>query len=135
MSLKTVVLMMLFSVACTRYLPEEERTETARSQASELLETLRAGEWAQATNFVLLDDAARTRFDLPQGVDRSSLAQPVEELFRNLYENIPPGSVVSVRLDPYQTDDMDLVQVSYRHGDLDAFYMRLVDGRWLYSFE
>lgn len=133
--LMMILLMTLFSVACTSDLTEEQRIETARSQASELLAILRAGEFAKATDFVLLDDAVRTRFDLPKGIDRTSLAQHVEELFRRLYEDRAPGPVASVRVDPDQTGDMNLVQISYRHGDFDAFLMRLVDGRWLYSFE
>ena len=134
--LSAVLLTTRFAAACANaQTDDEERIAAARSQAMELLAILRAGEWAKATDFVLLDEAARIRFDLPKDIDRPSIARRVEELFRDLYEEPPPGSVSSVRLDPYQTGDVNLVQVTYRHGDLDAFLMRLIDGRWMYSFE
>jgi hypothetical protein len=122
-------------LACRGATTDEERIDRARSQAEQLLEFLRTRQWAQAADFVLLDDTTRGRFRLSADTDATVIAKHVEELFRELYEGQPPGSIESVRIDPYETGDTKLTLVSYRHGDLDAFHMRLVNDRWLYSFE
>jgi hypothetical protein len=132
----TASLLIAISVlACTDRQTDERRLDLALSQAGQLLEILRSGQWAEATAHVLLDDAARNRFGLPTGTGASVIAARVEALFRDLYEGQPPGPITSARFDPRDTGDFDLMLVSYRHGDLDSFHMRLVNDRWLYSFE
>lgn len=122
-------------LACRGTPTDEEKTNRARSQAEQFLEILRTRQWAQATDYVLLNDAARSRFGLPEDTDAPEIAKRVEELFRKLYESRPPGSISSVTIDPHDTGDGNLILVSYRHGDLDAFHMKLVNDHWLYSFE
>lgn len=122
-------------LACTGAPTDDEKTDLARSQAEQLLESLRRHQWAEATDLVLLNDAARSRFGLPADIDARVIAERVEELFRRLYERNPPGPILSIRIDPRDTGDESLAIVSYRHGDIDGFHMRLVDDRWLYSFE
>ena len=56
----------------------------------------------------------------------------VEAWFRKLYGTVRPGLLRSVTVDPAEPTR---ARVSYRHGDLDAFTMRFVNGDWFYVVE
>ena len=120
---------------CDESESEPQELTLARLQAEQLLEHLRSHEWALATGYVLINTEAMSRFGLPPDAQRPVVISRVQELFRRLYERQPPGPIVALRLDPDGPGDTRRVLVSYRHGDFDSFYMRLVGGRWLYSFE
>lgn len=103
-----------------------------RADADALLEVLRAGRWEEAVPFVALDDATRERMEIPAGASEAVIRSRVEIWFRTLYGNLKPGAVQGIRFEP---GDSTLVLVTYRHGDLDGFRMRLVGSRWLYSLD
>jgi hypothetical protein len=130
-----VLVMALISTVCTAGIVQDERISSARTQADVFLETLREGDWDKAADCVLMNDAAWSRFGLREDADTSELAEHIQELLKSLYQDLAPGPIVAVRLDHFGTGDRELVIVEYRHGDLDGFFMRLVDDRWLYSFE
>ena len=123
------------AVDCGEGQSELREPPLVRSRAEQLLELLRLQQWARATEYVLMNREALNRFALPPDAPRATIASRVEELFRELYEDRPPGPIVAVRRDPDRSGNTERALVSYRHGDLDAFYMRLVGDQWLYSFE
>ncbi len=120
---------------CT--VPPETTVDEAdvEKQTGEFLDALRERDWSGAADRVLLNESARTQFGLPASADAEIIVSRITSLFRTMYESNPPGGISSVRRDPAGTGDRDLVMVSYRHGDLDGFYMRRVEGRWFYAFE
>ena len=130
--LKRCLPFVLLALACGS---EGDALSSARLQAETFLETLRDNRWEEAADFVLLNDAARNRFGFSANASDAEVAAEVSKLFRQLYEAIDPGPIRALRVDPQGTGDTDLVLVEYRHGDLDAFHMRRIDGRWFYSFE
>lgn len=108
-----------------------------RMRAQELLRTLQQRKWTEAVRFVIVvtgkhDATTRTRMGIPHGATREVIDQRVAEWFQQLYDVVQPGTTVSVRFD---SRDKTLAQVTYRAGDLDAFYMRLVDGEWYYTLD
>lgn len=55
------------------------------------------------------------------------VSQQVGAWFKQLYDVVQPGEVMSVRL---TTDNKNLALVSYMHGDLDGFPMRQIAGEY-----
>ena len=111
---------------------EGEREKLVRTEASALLDVLRAGRWNEAVSFVSLDDVTRSRMEIPAGASEEAIRSRVRVWFEGLYGGMKPGPVASVRIDP---EDPDLARVIYRHGDFDGFHMRFVGGRWLYTLD
>jgi hypothetical protein len=119
--------------ACARGQEHEgEREELVRTQASALLDVLRAGRWDDAVPLVSLDEVTRARMEIPAGASEDAIRSRVRAWFEGLYGRTKPGPVASVRIDP---EDPDLARVIYRHGDFDGFHMRFVGGRWLYTLD
>ena len=125
----------IVTISCAERQTDEQEPPLARAHAEQFLEHLRLQEWSRAADFVLVNGQALNRFALPPDADRSAVPGLVAELFREVYENQPPGAIVDVRLDADGPGSTNRVFVTYRHGDFDSFYMRLVDDRWQYSFE
>ncbi len=123
------------ALGCGEGQSDQHEPPLARLQAERLLEHLRSQEWARATDYVLINTEALNRFAFSPDVPQPVAIRRVQELFRELYETQPPGPIIAVRLDPDGSGRPDRAFVSYRHGDLDSFYMRLVGDQWLYSFE
>jgi len=117
-----------------RFAPEglREKKDAVRARAETLLQLLRAKQWGDAADFVLIDEVARRRFGISGGADPEASREEAARFFEGMYGSLWPGSVRSVRIDP---KDPELALVAYRCGDLDAFRMRLADGEWSYSFE
>lgn len=100
-----------------------------RARAEILLQRLRAGQWEQASDFVLVDEITQQRMGIPEGASHERRRERIARWFEGLYGSIKPGSVHSTRLDP---KDPDLAHVDYRCGDLDGFSMRFAEGEWYY---
>ena len=109
----------------------EEATapEGAQLRAQELVAALRRADWSMAARFVYLDGNTRARMGIASGAGVDEARPKIEAWFRTLYGTMRPGPVHSVRIDP---SEPTRATVSYRHGDLDAFAMRFVNGDWFY---
>jgi antitoxin component YwqK of YwqJK toxin-antitoxin module len=119
-----------------------EKKDAVRARAETLLQLLRDEQWEDAADFVLVDETTRRYLGISEGAGPEVRREKVARLYEGMYgsrgpSSLPqfrygPGHVRSVRIDP---KDPDLAHVSYRHGDLDGFEMRLAEGEWYYSFE
>jgi hypothetical protein len=126
----TLVVAVLLGGACDETPRVEARArENAQSRAEELLSAIRNSDWAAAARFVHLDANTRARMGIADGVARQEAVPEIETWFRAIYGTVRPGSVHSVAIDP---SEPTRARVSYRHDDLDAFSMRLVNGDWFY---
>ncbi len=132
--IKAIAFAMLTAVALAGCTPsaEEKNLQTIRARGEQFLLLLRAQEWHEAAEFVLLNDAAYRRFNVPNQGDPVTVRIEIARLFKQVYSNVKPGSLVSVRIDPSHPT---LASIAYRHDDLDSFNMRLFDGQWYYTFE
>jgi len=108
----------------------DSEKKVIQKRAEELLAVLRAGKWSEARAFVILDNATRRRMEIPKGADERLIEGNVSAWFQKLYGTVKPGTVQAVRLDE---KDPNFAMVSYRHGDLDGFEMRKVNGVWYYT--
>ena len=133
-AIKAIVFVMLAAVAlagCTLN-AEEKNLQAIRVRGEQFLSLLRAQEWQEAAEMVLLNDAAYRRFNFSNQGDPVTLRNEIARLFKQVYSNVKPGPLVSVRINPsYPT----LASIAYRHDDLDSFNMRLFDGQWYYAFK
>ena len=111
---------------------EEKNLQVVRARGEQFLSLLRAQQWDEASEMVLLNDAAYHRFNFRTQNEPEVLKGEIAKLFKQVYSNVKPGALVSVRMKP---GDPPLASIAYRHGDLDAFNMRLSDGQWYYSFK
>jgi hypothetical protein len=116
---------------------EQEPGIHVEKRAEALLEILRAGQWDKATPLVITatgahDQETRRRLDIPEGATSEVIGEKVAAWFRGMYRRVRPGPVSSVDI---LGPDQDFALVQYRHEDLDAFSMRLVDGEWYYTLE
>jgi hypothetical protein len=111
---------------------EAQTLEGVQSRAEELLVALRKGDWSMAARFVYLDGNTRARMGIAGGAAREEAVPKIEAWFRTIYGTVRPGSVRSVTIDP---SEPTRARVQYRHGDFDAFTMRLVNGDWFYVVE
>ena len=111
---------------------EEKNLEAIRARGEQFLSLLRAQQWREATEMVVLNDAAYDRFILARQRDPAALKNEIEKMFERMYSHVKPGALVSVRIDP---GDATFALIVYRHDDLDGFHMRLSNGEWYYSFE
>ena len=115
-----------------------EKKDAVRARAEILLQLLRAEQWEDAADLVLVEETTRRRLGIAEGASPEVTRQEVAKLYEGMYgsrgQSSPhrPGHVRSVRIDP---EDPDLAHVSYRYWDLDGFQMRLAEGQWFYSFE
>lgn len=133
-ALKALAFITLAAVAVAGCTPntEDKYLQAVRARGEQFLTLLRAQEWHEAVEMVLLNDAAYRRFNLPNQGDPVALRNEIARLFKQVYSNVKPGSLVSVRINPSVPT---LASIAYRHDDLDSFNMRLFDGQWYYSFE
>ncbi|MDH3225972.1 MAG: hypothetical protein OEM67_02635 [Thermoleophilia bacterium] len=133
-AIKAVAFIMLAAVALAGCTPnaEEKNLQAIRVRGEQFLSLLRAQEWQEAAEMVLLNDAAYRRFNFPKQGDPVTVRNEIARLFRQVYSNVKPGPLVSVRINPR---DPTLASIAYRHVDLDSFNMRLFDGQWYYAFE
>ncbi len=111
---------------------EENDLQAIRARGEQFLSLLKAQQWREATEMVLLNDAAYHRFSLPKQSDPAALKNEITKVFKRTYTHVKPGAVVSVRID---AADKTFASITYRHDDLDRFHMRLSNGEWYYSFE
>jgi len=109
---------------------EDSKVVSARARAEALLSAVRQRDWAKAGAFVLLDDNTRRRMGIPQNADSRTVQNQAGAWFERLYGTVVPGAVHNVVI---SNQDPNVARVTYRHGDLDAFVMRLVDGEWFYT--
>jgi len=109
---------------------EDPKIVSIRGRAEELLSALRQKDWGKASSFVLLDDQTRQQIGIPQAADPQTAQGQAAAWFERLYGTVAPGSVQSVVI---SVQDPSVARVTYRHDDLDAFAMRLVDGEWFYT--
>jgi len=119
-----------------------EKKDAVRARAETLLQLLRDEQWERAADLVWVDETTRRYLGISDGASPEVRREKVARFYEGMYGNrgpssLPqhrytPGPVRSVRIDP---KDPDLAHVSYRHGDLDGFEMRLAEGEWYYSFE
>jgi hypothetical protein len=109
---------------------EDPRVVSVRGRAQELLSALRQKDWGKASSFVVLDDETRQQMGIPEGADRQSAQGRAAAWFERLYGTVVPGAVQNVVI---SRQDPSVARVTYRHDDLDAFTMRLVDGKWFYT--
>jgi hypothetical protein len=133
-AIKAVAFVTLTAVAlagCTLS-AEEKNLQSIRARGEQFLSLLRAQEWHEAARIVLLNDAAYRRFNLPNQGNPVTVRNEIARLFKQVYSNVKPGSLVSVRINPSHPT---LASIAYRHDDLDSFNMRLFDGQWYYTFE
>lgn len=121
----------LVLASCAKSSESPELT-AARARADHLLQRLRAEQWTEAAGFVSVDLIAQQRMEIPEGASPEAQTQRVANWFEEIYGNVKPGSIHSIELDPV---DPQLVLVTYRAGDLDAFNMRLIDGEWMYILD
>ena len=131
MAVAYVTLVAIALAGCTPD-AEEENLQVIRERGEQFLSLLRAQEWHEATEMVLLNDAAYNRFNFPNQRDPVALRNEVAKLFKQVYSNVKPGALVSVRINPSHPT---LASITYRHGDLDSFNMSLSNGQWYYSFQ
>jgi len=128
-----LILVVLLGGACDGLLRREAQPrEDARSRAEELLAALRSGDWGMAARFVYLDEYTRARMGIASDTTGEEPMPKIEAWFRTIYGSVRPGSVHAVTIDP---SEPTRARVSYRHGDLDAFSMRFVNGDWFYVVE
>lgn len=119
-----------------------EKKDAVRARAETLLQLLRDEQWERAADLVWVDETTRRYLGISDGASPEVRREKVARFYEGMYGNrgpssLPqhrytPGPVRSVRIDP---KDPDLAHVSYRHGDLDGFEMRLAADEWYYSFE
>ncbi len=109
---------------------EDPKVVSVRGRAEALLTALRQRDWGKAASFVLLDDDTRLRMGIPQGADPRTVQAQAAAWFEGLYGTVTPGFVRDVVI---LDQDPNVARVTYRHGDLDAFIMRQVDGEWFYT--
>jgi len=110
-------------------------SDEIEANAEQLLVVLRAKRWDDAANLSLVDQHTFQRFDLSTSDDEQAARAKIARLFQQTYDKIPPGEIFGVDIDPQQQGDLDFARVTYLHGDLDAFSMRKVKGRWYYTYE
>ena len=128
-----LIVALLLGGACDRVPREESHApEGAQSRAEEFVAALRKADWSMAARFVYLDGNTRARMGIASGVGVEEAEPEIEAWFETLYGTVRPGSVHTVTLDP---SEPTRARVSYRHGDLDAFTMRFVNGEWFYVVE
>jgi len=120
---------LLGQIACS-VKAEDPKVVSVRGRAEELLSALRQKNWGKAASFVLLDDDTRQRMSIPQGAHPQTVQDQAAAWFKRLYGTVAPGGVRSVEI---SVQDPSVARVTYRHEDLDAFTMRLVDGKWFYT--
>lgn len=111
---------------------KEKNIEAIRARGEQFLSLLKAQQWREATEMVLLNDAAYHRFNLAKQRDPAVLKNEITKVFERSYTHVKPGAVVAVRID---AADATFASITYRHDDLDSFHMRLSNGEWYYSFE
>ena len=119
-----------------------EKKDSVRARAETLLQLLRDEQWERAADLVWVDETTRRYLGISDGASPEVRREKIARFYEGMYgirgPSTPPqlrsrpGHVRSVRIDP---KDPDLAHVSYRHGDLDGFEMRLAEGEWYYSFE
>lgn len=126
------VMLAAFAVAGCAPNAEEKNLQAIRVRGEQYLSLLRAQEWQEAAEMVLLNDAAFRRFNLPNQGDPVALRNEIAKLFKQVYSNVKPGPLDSVRINP---SNPTLASITYRHDDLDSFNMRLLDGQWYYAFD
>lgn len=102
------------------------------SRAEELIAALIRGDWTAAARFVYLDANTRARMGIASGAGMAEAQPRVEAWFKNLYEVVRPGRVVSVNIDAAKPTH---ALVSYTHEDLDGFSMLYVNGDWYYVLD
>jgi hypothetical protein len=124
---------MLLCGACDGAPRKESRiAEGVEPRAAQLLAALRNADWTSAARFVYLDTNTRDRMGIGRDVSTEEAKPKVEAWFTKLYGTVRPGLLRSVTVDPAEPTR---ATVSYRHGDLDAFTMRFVNGDWFYVVE
>jgi len=116
---------------------EQEASARVQKRAEALLEVLRAGQWDKAAPLVITaagkhDRETRRRLGIPGGATAEAVGEKVGGWFRGVYGRVRPGRVLSVRI---LGPDREYALVHYKHGDRDAFRMRLVDGEWYYTLD
>ena len=120
-------------------LPQEKQnnnTERIKQRAESLLQTIREERWDELYKFVVVftgknDSQTRQRMKISENADENEIKQKIGDWFKSLYGKTKPGEIIRpVRIDP---KDKTLAYIGYKHGDLDAFAMRLIDGEWYYT--
>jgi hypothetical protein len=100
-------------------------TAHVQKRAEELLKTIQTRRWSNCVDFVAVetDFESLRRMGVSTNGNSDIVSQQVGAWFKQLYDVVQPGEVMSVR---FTTDNKNLALVSYMHGDLDGFPMRQI---------
>ncbi len=106
-------------------------------RAEEFLSAIRTENWEACTSYIIVitekhDKYTRMRMGISENADQEEIKEKIISFFKGLYEKVKPGKIMSIKINP---KDKKLVLISYRHGDLDGFYMREVDDEWYYTID
>ena len=125
-----LTLILLLTSACESDKPEDQYAQV-RIRAEALIQALQNEQWLAAADYVLMNQKTEERIEMFMCEDKSKPKQCLADFFQTLYSTLKPGEIYDIN----QLDsDEDLVLVTYRHGDIDGFRMRNVNGQWWYVF-
>ena len=126
-----LTLILLLTSACQPVEPIDTKTQV-KIRAEALIQLLQNQQWFAAADYVLIDQKAKERLQSLSCPDKSKPKQCLADFFQILYKNQKPGDIFNITHP--NSKDQDLVLVTYRHGDIDGFYMRLYNDQWWYAF-
>ncbi len=133
----SVIILSYSAIAQNASAQENQAEKAARERAEQLLETVRSERWLDVYDFVVIktgknDKETRERMGITGSDSLETVKQKVGQFFKNLYGQLKPGKIKAAKLND---NDKTRVLISYRHEDLDGFYLKLVDGEWYYTLE
>ena len=116
---------------------ESSTIENLKSRAEVFLETIRQEEWDTLVSYTVvgagaMDRIMRTRLKISSDENSDIAKAKVGKWFRQLYGVVKPGAIRAVNIDQ---NDPSIALIEYRHGDLDAFKMRQIEGEWYYTLD
>jgi hypothetical protein len=120
---------------------ETSAKANATARATEHLELLRAKNWRASAGYILValpdneKGPYRKRFLPFDDLAESKISNEVIGILRSTYSTVSPGNLDSVRITEVEgsvnySDKGPWAKVSYRHGDIDGFTMRLFNDKW-----
>lgn len=131
----TITSTLFLLLACENGTQVSSIPHELEKDAQQLITELKEKRWSAAAKLCLVDEYARQRFSLSSSDDEKVILDTIADTFQQLYENLPPGEIYGMDIDPNKKGDANFARVVYFHGDLDAFSMRKVGNRWRYSYE
>lgn len=126
-----LTLMLLLTSACESDKPEDLHAQV-RLRANALLQVLRDEQWLAAADYVLMNQKTKERIEMFICEDKTKPKQCLADFFQTLYSKQKPGDIFNISY--LNHNDQELVLITYRHGDIDGFYMRKDNDQWWYAF-